>query len=931
MEHATISKARPLHKSMDYHFLREEGIRHIQQLAGSIWTDYNSHDPGITLLEILCYAITDLGYRTRMPVEDLLAGGGESNGHFHTIPGILPCNSVTLTDLRKLIIDTPGIRNAWVETVSDEDTPVKGLYDITLELEDDLNLIVLKSDVEINTVTYNYEITFPFWDEVPGIEVGEEITNAVVTHFTSINDQAIPEEYANDYYAELDLNNGAYAIAVWIKITSKAEYHQLLENGGNELDMLEQSIIDALELPEPGEQVTQLISDYWQKIQQAVVTVEAVKELFHRHRNLCEDINSLTAARVQEISISADIDLTPDADANQVLGEIYYRIDKFLSPRPYFYTLEELLDKGRSIESIFEGPLLRHGFLDTEEVAAMQHRYNIYTSDLLQLLTGIPGLISVRDLRISNYYNNDVLIQNAANCLKLTHPGIYKPRLSPEKSEINIYKDYLAVATDLQTAIDRFEKLKNDYEQKKKAVVYDLSPPRGENRETEDYYSIQHHFPPAYGIGSEELPASVPDLRKAQALQLKGYLIFFEQLLADYCSQLAHVTSLFSMKTPENGEETTYFSQSLRELIAEPEATPLLGADYETHISGMAEPPGTGVYHNRKNRFLDHLMARFCESFTDYALFLSSVTPDTDTETAAAELIADKVAFLQDYPLLGYERFRAFNYLAQKPDENDTTVMVPDVWDTENVSGLKKRIVRKLGLESYERRHLFLDFFIIEETGGVYRFYLDHDTYSLESAITNYATAEDAEAAIAETVIWALQRNRYQLTDNGAGADLSFELWDDQDTTIAAPATGVIFETDEDRENYIQGMIDLLSLEEGFHLIEHLLLWPKANETDPDPVPAAEDPYSFRISFILPLVETHKKLGDPGFRQYIGRVIRSETPAHIIPHLYWVNIREMYNFELLYKRWLEARISGMDIAVRRNELVEFLNVLTENS
>jgi hypothetical protein len=35
-----------------------------------LWSDYNVHDPGITLLELLCYGITDIAHRTtfRMPI-----------------------------------------------------------------------------------------------------------------------------------------------------------------------------------------------------------------------------------------------------------------------------------------------------------------------------------------------------------------------------------------------------------------------------------------------------------------------------------------------------------------------------------------------------------------------------------------------------------------------------------------------------------------------------------------------------------------------------------------------------------------------------------------------------------------------------------------------------------------------------------------------
>ena len=49
------------------------GLKHIQRLSSEIWTDYNLHDPGITTLELLCYALTDLSYRASFPIADLLA------------------------------------------------------------------------------------------------------------------------------------------------------------------------------------------------------------------------------------------------------------------------------------------------------------------------------------------------------------------------------------------------------------------------------------------------------------------------------------------------------------------------------------------------------------------------------------------------------------------------------------------------------------------------------------------------------------------------------------------------------------------------------------------------------------------------------------------------------------------------------------------
>src|SRR5262249_5074923 len=96
------------HASMDYARLREEGLALLGRLAGAQWTDFTTHDPGITILEQLCYAITDLGYRTAYPVPELLAGGEP------WLPGpeeILTTDPVTADDVRRAAIDVAGVGN----------------------------------------------------------------------------------------------------------------------------------------------------------------------------------------------------------------------------------------------------------------------------------------------------------------------------------------------------------------------------------------------------------------------------------------------------------------------------------------------------------------------------------------------------------------------------------------------------------------------------------------------------------------------------------------------------------------------------------------------------------------------------------------------------------------------------------------------------
>ncbi|MEP3389416.1 MAG: hypothetical protein ABJO02_14580 [Reichenbachiella sp.] len=124
--------------STDFKMLLNDGIETIQDMSGQKWTNYNPSDPGMTILEHLCFALLDLGYRGQFSMQDLLTAKN------HTLPlknGLLPAedilftNPVTSNDIRKLLIDrTEGIKNAWV-TINNFGKSAKA-FKVTVELDD---------------------------------------------------------------------------------------------------------------------------------------------------------------------------------------------------------------------------------------------------------------------------------------------------------------------------------------------------------------------------------------------------------------------------------------------------------------------------------------------------------------------------------------------------------------------------------------------------------------------------------------------------------------------------------------------------------------------------------------------------------------------------------------------------------------------------
>ncbi len=117
MQSPTINKHSDSKNDRDFDYLRELGLKHVQTMSGELWTDYNAHDPGVTFLESLCYAITDLGNRIAAPIPDLMASSKSKTELRESFPSareILTSAPLSESDYRKIFVDIPGVKNAFI-------------------------------------------------------------------------------------------------------------------------------------------------------------------------------------------------------------------------------------------------------------------------------------------------------------------------------------------------------------------------------------------------------------------------------------------------------------------------------------------------------------------------------------------------------------------------------------------------------------------------------------------------------------------------------------------------------------------------------------------------------------------------------------------------------------------------------------------------
>lgn len=746
-------------KSMRYHELRTIGLEHIQNLSGKLWTDYNTHDPGVTILEVLCYAITDLGNRANQDIRHIITPNPndpeqDDIKNFFTAAEILPGKALTLTDLRKIIIDVAvaennddsdftGVKNAWLSTAQQPEVDVwvnksksklvyapvdkknpdqeklglHPLYNILLEFETsqeygDLNRNDLTdrfvlgeiSEVipELRKAEVSIQIEFPVWDNDSvdwdsNASILAAIQSMSVQFFKTPPGYQLEAEWDTDYNIDI---SGTYPNAAPIDIASDLN------------PVINQLVLD-------------LVDFYRGRINKTLQIVEKVKQRLHANRNLCEDYLSFGAMKIERVAVCADVEIGLMVNVNEVQAQILHAIEKFLSPNIPYYSLGDLVEKGVPTEEIFEGPLLEHGFMLDEDLQKSDRIKVVYVSDLIRIIMGIEGVEAVKHIEIANFpgiTEDKIASKSVKWCLELAFDKNYVPRLSVQHSKLTFYKErlpYQANASKVKERIDELQSLNTSGKLFNKAR--DFSIPKGEYLNLESYSSIKEDFPATYGIGFDGLTKSTSDERKAQAKQLKGYLLFFEQLLANYMAQLSHVKDLFSMNAARNEEGKykigrTYFTRPLTDSLPKNESLFVNPGAYSETLKSITEDDA--LFLKRRNKFLDHLMARFAEDFTNYA----ALTYQISGLEGEKKLISNKLSLLNAYPAISSGRGLALNY--KRPD---------GVWHIENKSGLEKRVALLTGIETPTANHLAFSpkhFHLIEDAGS-FKFHVSNELNDL--------------------------------------------------------------------------------------------------------------------------------------------------------------------------------------------------------
>ncbi|QGY47048.1 hypothetical protein GM418_26310 [Maribellus comscasis] len=854
-EYTTIPKKVATNDDLDYEFLRKKGQEYIEQLSGNIWTDYNEHDPGITILEMLSYAITDLGLRLDMPIENILAPENETaqkiGEQFFPASDILPTKPVNELDYRKLFIDLDGVKNCWLET-----------FDKTVYV-----------DCKNDKLSYNSE------------------------DFTSTHP---------DFKKEFKLK-GLYSIVV--------DY---------------------------AEEITT-------KVKEKEVNKQ-IEKLYHANRNLCEDLIDIYRVGEHKIAVCASIELFPETDEELVHANVLRALDHYFSPSVKFYSLKQMISKGYATDEIFEGPFLTNGFIDTKELEAASLRTEVRLSDIIQLIMAVDGVKNIKEISINNCADAEDETDNWLICVEEGK----KPALCSD-SAFSYYKGVLPVnvnQTKVQSYLDAIKQAEKD-EQELAKIGMEPEIPEGLYLNTGETTTIQNDFPDTYGIGRAGLPPHVSIQRKSQAKQLKGYLLFFDQILASYFAHLVKIKDLLSV---DNQLKKTYFTQAVQDIKGFEDLVKNYPVNSDANLTDelFAELDNPV---ERKNKLFDHLMARFAEKFSDFAFLMKQMYGSASSQV----ILNSKESFLKDYPETSKGRGSAFNYFHQPDEPESPEHHEIGLWNTSNVSGVQKRVARLIGMKDFYRRNLsntFVEIYDPDEDDDkkVYRWRIRNKNGDIIlSATENYAYPSLAQKELYLAVVRIIETSpevveeAFLLPVNDEDEIGNFEIqvsptgqYSFDVINLEAPGYSTYriiarqysyYENQEELKNAILEIIEFMNKdfsEEGLFLVEHILLRPDVTKSN---IPLDKfmpictnncescepvDPYSFRVTVVLPGYTY--RFSNPDFRKFLEDLIRKELPAHILARVCWVGHRkgqvpddenDLVQFEEIYKDFLHSKTDSV--------------------
>ncbi|MGX9460840.1 hypothetical protein ACWXWU_06280 [Shewanella sp. A14] len=839
---ATLTRHDVKNDPLSFYSLRKTGIKYAQAFSGDIWTDYNAHDPGVTILEQLCYGLTELNYRTEFNVEDHLS---EPDGYLNLTTlalappeEALPARACTVEDYRNLLLD--GIEEIDRVWISAQASAQKGLYNIELQLTPSQRALC----------------------------------------------QARP------------------------------------------------SLMDKI--------------------------INKVSLVYGKHRNLGEDIGEISIIADNGYQLHADIELSDNVSAESVMAKIYHVSQQWLMGELVIETYEEQIKQGKSLEAILTGPRTQHGYykvLDSQTRDRSTDKVCRTLSSLYSVIRTLEGIETINHLALKDVDESLSRLNMTKDQEKETQdPGNTNPQEVEQKNQLSQVirdKSWLLIPDDpknIKVCLQRHRQTLNiDFETFKSHVEhrqfkqYSMRHTRqevsslyqavqGRYRQVKHYHSVQQHFPVHYNLSLMGIQASADPLDKAKANQLKGYMLIFDQLMANFSSNINNLKNLFSIDKHYTQTYQFYSFDSINLPGIERFYPKTPKQTFDELLAKFDH------FYDRKGRVLDYLLALYGETLDQR--ILRQFNAYDSQQGLEAVLLDNKYQYLTSVLALGRDRGAGFDYRSYREF-------------THNIGGFQFRLSSLLGLQVNQWPYTSLikrqPLDIVTDAEFEQLNASHHNQVILNDAMAkdfipitliNSSIKQDEKSAskvflsllplknnvIGETFFRkGVDITHFKLVKRGrlSQYDLFFTLQQKQELSVkdarlqhdTSYYLGSSSDTNKANRlaNIIREHLVLLNRKcEGIYVVEHLLLRPEtrtdSNITLLKPHTVEEDFYSLRVSIIFPNFTA--RCADKGYQKMAQEIVTEQCPAHIYPQCYWLGFAQLCEFEQTYMKWLELRRSG---------------------
>lgn len=762
MENICIKQREP--EDNLYQQLQQQSLERLQGLSGELWTDYNEHDPGVTVTDFVNYALSELDYRLRFGLPDYLAAGvfhPARYGLFSPLH-VFPTAPVTLADYRKLMIDAiEEVENLWIYPAEGEGL-CAGWYDVLVEI-------------------------------MPGARQG-----------------------------------------------------------------------------------------YRERVK------KQVESLFHRNRNLCEGLSQVLFVERKPLVLQGEIGIEAEADASRLLACVYWETLQFFISGIRYRKVEELLAGGGTLDELFDGPRLAHWAIDDSSLKPLPCRYSV--SRLYHRLISLEGIKNIRSLGFRDgdrIYSHVVETERADRSFTVFIPD------EAEQAGVRFLVGNVPVVLDFSHLQEMLYAERTRYYGHQNRTT-DMEPfmacPEGVSRDIYTHESVQNDFPECYGINRLGVASGASLLRKAQARQLKAYLLLFDEVLGR------------GMKELENAPQLLDINAGLLKEGAVPLTASEIqwGQLVDNSLAGREE---SARFLRERKRWADTLDRIYgeesCPAWLNAYHFY---------DVGEAEAVEQRFRFLRRAPEWGRDRFKGIDLNRNFPG---------------NVPGIKAYVSVLLGFEICEERPVVNVFPMYnlklvddERFAGFQERMLSHDLIA-EDALREenmepipFVEKEftDADYHVLRQRLPLLHFNllfeglfhggirlaNYRMLNQPLNPDrllLFYHAPKKRWINLGRfTSRRELIETANDLRRFL---VMMNRKSETLYVVEHLHLF-------------RED--SFTLTVVFP--GWSARMSDMRFREACEELVCSRLPAHLNVHFRWLPLREMWKFEQAYYGWRKERAAG---------------------